>query len=209
MVLAGPDNRLRCDWAVGVDALYMRYHDEEWGVPVPDDRLLFEFLVLEGFQAGLSWATILRKRERFRQAFDQFAPEVVAHYGPEKVTKLLADSGIVRNRAKIEAAIGNAQAFLRVQEQCGSFAHFVWGFVDHQPVVNCWQEMSQVPATSGRAKALSAALRNYGFRFVGPTICYAFMQAVAMVNDHLVSCFRYGQLVPVAGEGTAKERRVR
>lgn len=200
MVLPGPDNLPRCDWAVGVDALYMRYHDEEWGVPVYDDRLLFEFLILEGFQAGLSWATILRKRERFRAAFDQFRPEVVATYGAKKTEELAADPGIVRNRAKIEAAVRNAKAFLKVQQQWGSFADFAWSFVDHKPVLNYWHEMRQVPSTTPQAEALSKALRGYGFQFVGPTICYAFMQAVGLVNDHLVSCFRFGQLV----EGTQK-----
>ncbi|MBC7185982.1 MAG: DNA-3-methyladenine glycosylase I [Calditrichaeota bacterium] len=184
----------RCDWAVGVDPLYVRYHDEEWGVPVHDDRLLFEFLVLEGFQAGLSWATILKKRERFRVAFDQFVPEVVASYAEDKVRQLLADQGIVRNRAKIEGAIRNAQAFLKVREERGSFAEFVWSFVDHRPVVNFWREMRQVPTSSPQAAALSKALRARGFVFVGPTICYAFMQAVGMVNDHLVTCFRHREL---------------
>lgn len=203
MALLGQDERPRCDWAVGVDALYLRYHDEEWGVPVRDDRLLFEFLVLESFQAGLSWLTILRKRDRFRAVFDQFRPEVVANYGASKVKELLADSGIVRNRAKIEAAIHNARAFLRVHERRGSFAEFVWSFVDNQPVVNCWHDLRQVPSTSPQAEALSKALRDCGFRFVGPTICYAFMQAVGMVNDHLVSCFRHEELASLA-QGRAR-----
>lgn len=184
----------RCDWAVGVDPLYVRYHDEEWGVPVYDDHLLFEFLVLEGFQAGLSWATILKKRERFRVVFDQFVPEVVATYSQQKVKELVADPSIVRNRAKIEGAIRNAQAFLKVRQEWGSFAEFVWSFVDHRPVVNFWREMCQVPASSPQAAALSKALRARGFVFVGPTICYAFMQAVGMVNDHLVTCFRHREL---------------
>ncbi|MCR4440032.1 MAG: DNA-3-methyladenine glycosylase I [bacterium] len=204
---AGDKQLPRCDWAVGVDPLYVRYHDEEWGVPVYDDGLLFEFLVLEGFQAGLSWATILRKREHLRMAFGRFVPEVVANYSEEKVRELLADPGIVRNRAKIEGAIRNAQAFLKVRQEWGSFASFVWSFVDHRPVVNFWREMHQVPASSPQAAALSKALRARGFTFVGPTICYAFMQAVGMVNDHLVSCFRHRELALLVGETHERARR--
>jgi DNA-3-methyladenine glycosylase I len=192
---------------MGVDPLYVRYHDEEWGVPIYDDRLLFEFLVLEGFQAGLSWLTILKKRQRFRQLFDQFVPEVVASYTEQKVEELLTEPGIVRNRAKVVGAIGNARALLRVREEWGSFAAFVWSFVNHRPIVNCWREMKQVPTTSAEAQALSRALGVRGFRFVGPTICYAFMQAVGMVNDHLVSCFRYRELALAADSLNEQARR--
>ena len=184
---------IRCDWA-GTDPLYVAYHDQEWGVPVHDDRLLFEFLILEGAQAGLSWATILRKRENYRLAFDNFDPALVAAYGDQKVAELLADPGIVRNRLKIASAIQNARCFLQVQEQYGSFSAYMWEFVGGQPRVNAWHTMAEIPAATDESRRLSKDLIQRGFRFVGPTIIYAHMQAVGMVNDHVVSCFRYAEL---------------
>ncbi len=172
----------------------VRYHDEEWGAPVHDDRLLFEFLVLEGAQAGLSWETILKKREHYRTAFDNFNASVVARYREPQVRRLLADPGIVRNRAKIEAAIGNAQALLAVQKEFGHFDTYIWGFVAGRPRVNGWRSLKQVPASSPESDAISKDLKRRGFSFVGSTICYAFMQATGMVNDHLVGCFRHAQL---------------
>ena len=183
----------RCDWA-GSDPLYVEYHDTEWGVPLHEDLRLFEMLILEGAQAGLSWLTVLRKRPAYRQAFDGFDPEKVAGYGKTKVAALLADAGIIRNRAKIAAAIGNARAFLTVQAEFGSFDAYVWRFVGGQPQVNKWRNLSQIPAETEESRALSKDLKARGFRFVGPTICYAFMQATGLVQDHLVSCFRYKQL---------------
>ena len=184
----------RCAWA-GTDPLYMDYHDREWGVPVYDDRLLFEFLILEGAQAGLSWITILRKRENYRRAFDNFDPQIVARYDDRKIAELLADPGIVRNRRKVEAAIHNAQAFLDVQQEFGSFSKYIWGFVDHTPVVNQWKIMEEIPAQTELSVAVSKDLVKRGFKFVGPTIVYAHMQATGMVNDHTVNCFRYRELV--------------
>ena len=184
---------IRCDWA-GTDPRYVAYHDQEWGVPVHDDRLLFEFLILEGAQAGLSWATILRKRENYRLAFDNFDPALVAAYGDQKVAELLADPGIVRNRLKIASAIQNARCFLQVQEQYGSFSAYMWEFVGGQPRVNAWHTMAEIPAATDESRRLSKDLIQRGFRFVGPTIIYAHMQAVGMVNDHVVSCFRYAEL---------------
>lgn len=181
---------IRCPWA-GTDPLYVAYHDEEWGAPVHDDRTLFEFLILEGAQAGLSWATILRKRDHYRRAFDGFDPAAVAAYDEARVAALLADPGIVRNRLKIAAAIRNAQGFLRIQEEFGSFDAYVWRFVGGQPLVNAWTSLRDVPAETDESRALSQDLKARGFTFVGPTIAYAFMQAVGLVNDHLVSCFRY------------------
>jgi len=186
-----PDGRIRCAWA-GSDPLYIAYHDQEWGVPQKDDRRLFEMLVLEGFQAGLSWITILRKRAAFRRAFDDFDPEKVAAYGPEKVAALLADPGIVRNRAKIEGAILSARGWLELMREPGGFSGFLWQFVDHRPIVNQPRSMADIPTESPEARALSKALKARGFKFVGPTICYAFMQAVGMVDDHLLVCFRRG-----------------
>ena len=183
----------RCDWA-GNDPLYVAYHDEEWGVPVYDDRLLFEFLVLEGAQAGLSWLTILRKRPAYRQAFSGFDPARVARFDKRKIGRLLQDAGIVRNRLKIESAINNARAFLKIQEQFGSFDTYQWRFVDDRPRRNCWKTMAQLPARTAESDTMSRDLKQRGFTFVGPTICYAHMQAVGMVNDHLVSCFRHGHI---------------
>jgi DNA-3-methyladenine glycosylase I len=190
-----PDPPTRCVW-VGDNPLYQTYHDEEWGVPLHDDRLLFEFLVLEGAQAGLSWLTILRKRAGYREAFAGFHPEAVAAFGPADVERLVADPGIVRNRLKIQSAVDNARAFLRVQEEFGSFDAYVWGFVDGETIQNEWQTMSEIPVKTPEAERMSADLRKRGFRFVGPTICYAHMQATGMVNDHTVDCFRYPALRP-------------
>ena len=182
----------RCAWAT--NDLLIRYHDEEWGVPIHDDRKLFEFLILEGAQAGLSWNTILQKRGRYREVFDHFDPAAVAGYGPSKVTDLLADPGIVRNRLKIAAAIRNAQAFLAVQAEFGSFDAYVWQFVYGSPRANPRHSLSEIPARTPESDAMSRDLKRRGFTFVGSTICYAFMQAVGMVNDHGVDCFRHAQI---------------
>lgn len=185
---------IRCGWVPPGDELYADYHDTEWGVPEYDDRALFEKLVLDGFQAGLSWITILRKRENFRRAFDGFDPEKIARYSLRKVERLLADSGIIRHRGKIEATIGNAQAWLRIMEEGPGFSDFLWDFVDGRPQQNRWRRLDQVPAATPMSEALSKALREKGFRFCGPTIVYAFAQAVGMVNDHTVDCFRHAQV---------------
>ena len=182
----------RCDWAAS--GLVIPYHDEEWGVPLHDDRMLFEFLILEGAQAGLSWNTILNKRENYRLAFDDFDPATVAGYGDAKVESLLADAGIVRNRLKIASAIGNAKAFLKVVEEAGSFDSYIWGFVGGGPINNNRNSMSEVPATTAESDTMSKDLKARGFKFVGSTICYAYMQATGMVNDHTVECFRHGQV---------------
>jgi DNA-3-methyladenine glycosylase I len=182
----------RCEWAT--NPLSIRYHDEEWGVPVHDDRTLFEYLLLEGAQAGLSWDTILRKREAYRRAFDEFDPEVVAGYDQRKVDALLADAGIVRNRLKITAAIRNAQAFLRVREEFGSFDAYIWQFVGGQPRRNAWRSLAELPATTPVSDAMSKDLKRRSFTFVGSTICYAFMQSIGIVNDHVVGCFRYADI---------------
>ncbi|HXG38782.1 MAG TPA: DNA-3-methyladenine glycosylase I [Bacteroidota bacterium] len=187
----------RCPWA-GTDPLYVDYHDREWGVPVHDDRRLFEMLILEGAQAGLSWRTILHKRQNYRRAFDNFNPEKVARYTRERIDMLLSDDGIVRNRLKVEAAVKNAQAFLDVQEAFGSFDAYIWQFVGGRTKVNRWRSMRQVPARSRESDAMSKDLKARGFKFVGSTICYAFMQAVGMVNDHLITCWRYDELVSPA-----------
>ncbi len=188
----------RCEWA-GQDPLYVAYHDLEWGYPLRDDRKLFELLVLEGAQAGLSWITILRKRERYREVFDAFDPEKVARYDDRKIKALLADPGIVRNRLKIGAAIGNARAYLKVVESGGSFAQFLWRFVDGAPIQNRWKRLGEVPAKTPESVAMSKELAKSGFRFVGPTICYAFMQAAGLVNDHVVDCFRHAQCAAAGG----------
>jgi DNA-3-methyladenine glycosylase I len=186
-----PDERtVRCPWC-GDDPLYVDYHDREWGVPVRDDRALFEFLTLEGAQAGLSWLTILRKREAYRRAFAGFDPARITGWGEADLTRLMADAGIVRNRLKIEAAIGNARAFLEVQQAFGSFAAYIWGFVGGRPLQGAWRSIAEIPATTPLAETISRDLKQRGFRFVGPTIVYAHMQATGMVNDHLVGCFRH------------------
>ena len=183
----------RCDWA-GTDQLYITYHDQEWGVPEHEDSKLFEMLILEGAQAGLSWSTILKKRENYRRAFDNFDPEKVAAYEQGRIAELLADPGIVRNRLKINAAILNARAFLAVKEEFGSFNDYIWRFVDRKPILNAWKKLGEIPAQTAESEAMSKDLKKRGFRFVGPTICYAFMQAVGMVNDHVVDCFRYHEI---------------
>jgi DNA-3-methyladenine glycosylase I len=183
-----PVEKARCGWAKS--ELMIRYHDEEWGVPVHDDRRLFEFLILEGAQAGLSWETILNKRENYRAAYDGFDPEVVAKYGAKKVRQLLANAGIVRNKLKVAASIENAKAFLKVQKEFGSFDKYIWRFVDGKPKINLRKSLKDLPAKTAESDAMSADLRERGFKFVGSTICYAHMQATGMVNDHLVSCWR-------------------
>ena len=188
----------RCPWAK--TELYIQYHDVEWGVPVHDDRLLFEFLILEGAQAGLSWETILKKRDSYRYAFDQFDPVLVARYGQKKRKSLLAHAGIIRNRLKIEAAIQNAKAFLAVRKEAGTFDKYIWGFVGHEPRQNAWRSIKEVPAKTPESDAMSKDLKLRGFKFVGSTICYAFMQAVGMVNDHVLACFRHRELRK-AGQG--------
>ena len=185
--------RTRCPWA-GSDPLYVAYHDEEWGAPLHDERRLFEMLVLEGAQAGLSWLTILRRREGYRRAFDGFDPGAVARYGRRDVERLLADGRIVRNRLKIDSAVNNARAFLAVQEEFGGFDDYVWRFVDGKPRQNAWTAPEEVPAQTPASHAMSRDLRRRGFTFVGPTICYAHMQATGMVNDHLVGCFRHREV---------------
>jgi len=188
----------RCDWA-GHDPEMVAYHDTEWGVPVHDDIKHFEFLVLEGAQAGLSWSTILKRREGYRKAFSGFDAAKVARFTPARVEKLLADPGIIRNRAKVEATVRNARAFLAVQEEFGSFDAYMWGFVGGSPKVNKWRRIEQLPATTAISEALSADLRTRDFRFVGPTVCYSHLQAAGLINDHLVSCFRYAELTGSAG----------
>jgi len=183
----------RCAWA-GTDLLYVTYHDLEWGVPVHDDRLLFEFLILEGAQAGLSWSTILKKRENYRAAFDAFDAKSIALYDEKKIEELLTDAGIVRNRRKIEATIGNARAFLQAQDEFGSFEAYIWGFVGGKPIQNTWRSLAEIPANTALSDRMSKDLLHRGFKFVGSTICYAYMQAVGMVNDHTVDCFRHAQL---------------
>jgi len=190
-------NKKRCTWT-GTDPLMIAYHDEEWGVPLHDDRLLFEFLVLEGAQAGLSWRTVLRKRDAYRRAFDGFDPRKVVAYDKRKIAALLADAGIIRNRAKIESAIKNARAFLDVQAAFGSFAAYQWRFVDGRPIQNRRRAVGSIPARTPQSDAMSDDLKRRGFSFVGSTIIYAHMQAVGMVNDHLVDCFRHGELAGLA-----------
>ena len=180
----------RCEWA-GNDPLYIAYHDNEWGEPVHDDRSLFEMLILEGAQAGLSWITVLRRRAGYREAFDNFEPHIVAAYDEAKISALLQDRRIIRNRAKIHSAMQNARAFLKVQEEFGSFDSYIWRFVDGQPKINCWQTSADVPTQTAESQAMSEDLKQRGFNFVGPTICYAFMQACGMVNDHVAGCFKY------------------
>ncbi|MBT4501973.1 MAG: DNA-3-methyladenine glycosylase I [Gemmatimonadetes bacterium] len=193
----------RCAWA-GDDPLYMRYHDEDWGVPVHEDRTHFEFLVLESAQAGLSWITVLRRRENYRRLYDQFDPRIVAEYGEEKIEALLGDAGIIRNRMKVESSVNNARRFLEVQEEFGSFNRYLWNFVGGKPLVNRWSEMSQIPASTELSDRVSKDLKKRGFRFIGTTIIYAHLQAVGLVNDHLVGCFRYKEIVdgypPGSGE---------
>ena len=184
---------IRCPWAES-DPLYVRYHDTEWGKPLHDDRKLFEFLVLEGAQAGLSWITILKKRQRYREVFDGFDPEKVARYNKRKIERLLQDPGIVRNRLKVESAVENAKALLKAAEEFGSFDRYIWRFTDGRTIQNRWKTTKQIPPETKESRAMSKELKDRGFTFVGPTICYAHMQATGMVNDHLVSCFRHAEL---------------
>jgi len=203
------DAKRRCPWSLGSER-YLRYHDEEWGVPVHDDRRLFEFLILEGAQAGLSWSTILNKRDNYRRAFARFDPAKVARFGARDVRRLMADAGIVRNRLKIESAIGNARAFLEVRREFGSFDAYLWGFVNGRPQQNFRRSMKQVPARTPLSDAIAKDLKLRGFRFVGSTIVYATMQAVGMVNDHLAACFRRAQVAALPRPGSsAKLRRVK
>ncbi len=187
-------NKTRCGWAEGQFEQYVTYHDEEWGVPVHDDRKHFEFLILEGAQAGLSWATILKRRDGYREAFADFDPEVVAQYDEEKIQKLLQFEGIIRNKLKVRGAVTNAQQFLEVQKEFGSFDQYIWSFVGGKPIVNHWKNLKEVPATTKESDALSKDLKKRGFKFVGSTIMYAHMQACGLVNDHTVDCFRYGEV---------------
>ena len=196
--MSAPDERFRCFG--DKDPLSMRYHDEEWGAPEHNDRALFELIVLEGAQAGLSWRTILHRREGYRRAFQGFDPAVVAEYTPEKVDELLRDPGIIRNRRKVESAVRNAGAFLRVQEEYGSFDEYVWGFVGGKPVMNAFTSWSELLPETEVSRAMSTDLKGRGFSFVGPTICYAYMQSIGMVNDHLTGCFRWQEIVDEYGE---------
>jgi DNA-3-methyladenine glycosylase I len=195
-LIVHPDGKARCPWP-GTDPLYVHYHDTDWGVPEYDDRALFEKLILDGFQAGLSWITILRKRENFRSAFDGFEPAVIAEYGPEKLAALMADPGIVRNKSKIESSVRSARAYLEINARTG-FSNWMWDFVDGKPVQHDFNSMKQIPAEDEISRRMSKELRKAGFNFVGPTIVYAFMQAVGMVNDHLVGCFRQEEVKTLA-----------
>lgn len=185
--------KIRCGWC-GTDPLYVKYHDEEWGVPVKDDKTLFEFLLLETFQAGLSWITILRKRENFREAFDDFDYKKIAKYDQSKIDSLLQNQGIVRNKLKVHAAITNATAFMEIQKEFGSFSNYIWGFVNHQPIKNTWKSDDNIPANTPESDALSKDLKKRGFKFVGSTVIYATMQAIGMINDHVEDCFRYHEV---------------
>ena len=196
-------SKCRCSWA-GSDPLYVSYHDTEWGVPVHDDRLLFEFLILEGAQAGLSWITILKKREAYRRAFCGFDPGVVADFDDSKLAELLGDVGIVRNRLKIRAAVTNARAFLAVQREFGSFDRYIWHFVDGRTICNSWPSVKDLPASTPVSDAMSRDLKKRGFTFVGSTICYAFMQAVGMVNDHVTDCYRWHELAAGCSSGNCR-----
>jgi len=185
--------KIRCKWCTN-DPLYIEYHDNEWGIPIHDDQLLFELLILEGAQAGLTWLTVLKKRENYRKAFDAFDPKIVAKYTEADVERLMADAGIVRNRLKIESTIKNAQGVLKIKEEFGSFDTYLWRYVQESPIQNAWRSIKDIPAESEISKQMSKDLKKLGFNFVGPTICYAFMQAIGMVNDHTTDCFRYEEL---------------
>ena len=197
----------RCSWVPDGDELYAAYHDEEWGVPERDDRALYELLTLEGAQAGLSWSTILRKREGYRRAFEGFDPEAVARFDQARVEELLQDTGIVRNRLKVSSTVENARRVLEVQEELGTLSALLWGFVDGEPLVGGWKALGELPAETPVSKAMSKELKRRGFRFVGPTVCYAFMQAAGLVNDHVVSCFRYRELVAADSSGRSPSSR--
>jgi DNA-3-methyladenine glycosylase I len=198
-----PGTKKRCEWA-GSDPLYLSYHDGEWGVPEHDDRKLFEMLILEGAQAGLAWITILKKRENYRNAFDGFDAGKVSRYTDKRLEKLLANPGIVRNRLKVAAARTNAKAFLQVQKEFGSFDDYLWGFVGGTPIQNRWKSVAELPAKTAESDALSRDLKKRGFKFVGSTICYAFMQAVGMVNDHVAGCYRHKEVITVTGHRNKK-----
>ncbi len=186
----------RCEWC-GTDELYVKYHDEEWGVPVHDDKVHFEFLILEGAQAGLSWITILRKRENYKKAFDNFNVKKVARYTEKRIEKLLLNAGIIRNKLKVRSAVSNAKAFIEVQKEFGTFDKYIWQFVNNKPIVNKWKKMSDLPATSIESDVLSKDLKKRGFKFVGSTIMYAHMQAIGMINDHTTDCFRYKEVCKI------------
>lgn len=188
----------RCPWP-GNDDLYIRYHDDEWGVPVHDDRKHFEFLVLESAQAGLSWLTILRRRENYRTAYENFDPEIVAAFDDKKIEELMLDSGIIRNRRKIESSVNNAKAFLRIEKEFQSFDNYIWGFVGGKPVINKWKNISEIPSKTALSDAVSSDLKKRGFKFLGSTIMYAHMQATGIINDHIISCFRYEEINSVSG----------
>ncbi|MGE0151847.1 MAG: DNA-3-methyladenine glycosylase I [Reyranellaceae bacterium] len=200
------DGKPRCGW-LGEDPLYVDYHDREWGVPLRDDRALFELLILEGCQAGLSWITVLRKRENYRRAYDGFDPRKIARYGAARQAKLMADEGLVRNRAKIAASVQNAQAYLRIVEREGGFAPWIWQFVGGVPLVRSPRSLKEIPGQTAQSQAMSKALRGAGFNFVGPTICYAFMQAAGMVDDHVVGCHRHGKAAARNKSSRAKVAR--
>lgn len=180
----------RCEWVTS-DSIYIHYHDHEWGRPVHNDQKLFEILTLEGAQAGLSWLTILKRRDNYREAFDRFSPDLISQYDEDKINKLLHDEGIIRNQLKIRSVVTNAQAFLDIQGKYGSFDEYIWQFVDGKPILNKWKEKSEVPTKTKESEAMSKSLKKHGFKFVGPTICYAYMQAVGMVNDHTKQCYLY------------------
>ena len=188
------NEKVRCPW-VGENDWNKDYHDTEWGVPVHDDRKLFEFLILDAFQAGLSWLTILKKRENFRKAFDNFDAQKMANYSEDKIQELLQDAGIIRNKLKIRAAVSNAQAFLKLQKEYGSFDNYIWQFTEHKTIVNTWTKNEEIPVSTAMSDAMSKSLKENGFKFVGTTICYAFMQASGMINDHIICCFRYREVL--------------
>jgi DNA-3-methyladenine glycosylase I len=188
----------RCDWC-GTEPIYVDYHDKEWGVPVHDDRMHFEMIILDGAQAGLSWITILKRRDSYREAFDNFDAVKVSRYDDKKVEKLLTNPGIIRNRLKVNSAVKNAQAFLKIQEEFGSFDDYIWQFVNHKTIQNKWKKMSELPAKTAESDAMSKDLKKRGFSFVGSTICYAYMQAAGMINDHITNCFRYKEVKKLSG----------
>ena len=192
-------DKYRCEWAIKTESM-AKYHDEEWGVPLLDDLKLFEFIILDGFQAGLSWQTIINKRENFREAFDNFKPEIIIDYGEDKVAELMNNAGIIRNKSKILATIINAQKYLDLQKEYGTFAEYIWKFTNHRTINNKFQLWKEIPATSAESDAMSKELKKLGFKFVGSTICYAFMQAAGMVNDHQIDCYRYEEIVEMSNK---------
>jgi DNA-3-methyladenine glycosylase I len=188
-------NKIRCGWVQDKEKIYIDYHDNEWGIPLHDDRKLFEFLILDGMQAGLSWITILKKRENFRRAFDNFDAKKIVKYDAKKINELLSDKGIIRNKLKINSVIENAKAYLKLKEEFGSFDEYLWNFVGGKPIINTWKTIKEVPAETDESRKMSKDLKKRGFKFVGPTICYAFMQAAGMVNDHTTDCFRHKEIM--------------